>query len=222
MAAVLLVEDDPSLGRSLVERLAQEGYQTVLAATCQEATALSAAQRFDLAIVDVGLPDHSGFTLARHLKDSSNTAIVFLTAMNSAEYRLEGFEIGADDYIPKPFHLKELLLRIARVLDARKISSMISSAGVILNMEARTLQLPDGKLCNPQQRDLDVLAILIRAQPKALTRREILQALFSDQRELPTERTIDNSVVRLRELLGTELQKRLHSVRGIGYRWQGD
>jgi len=222
MPAVLLVEDDPSLGRSLVERLEQEGYQTVLATSCDEATGLAAARRFDLAIVDIGLPDRSGFSFARHLKDSSNTALVFLTAMNSAEYRLEGFEIGADDYIPKPFHLKELLLRIARVIDARKISKLISSGGVTLNMEARTLQLPDGSTCTPQQRDFDVLAILVRAQPKVLTRREILQALFVDQRELPTERTIDNSIVRLRELLGSELQTRLHSVRGVGYRWQGE
>ena len=119
MPRVLLVEDDLSLGRTLTERLERERLEVVWARTVAEAQAQLPGQSWDLAILDVKLPDGSGFGLARELKRTSLIPIMFMTALNSAENRLEGFEIGADEYLPKPFHLKELILRV-RAREARR------------------------------------------------------------------------------------------------------
>ncbi|HEX4924864.1 MAG TPA: response regulator, partial [Bdellovibrionales bacterium] len=117
MKHLLLVEDDPSLGATLQERLEKEGYSVAWAQSRAEAESAFARKPPDLVILDVGLPDGSGFDLAKLIKKKSVVPFIFVTAMTTAEYRLEGFEIGAEEYIPKPFHLKELLLRVKHVLD---------------------------------------------------------------------------------------------------------
>src|SRR6187401_1192975 len=116
MPRVLLVEDDDSLGRTLLERLEKDQIDVTWAKTIAEAEASLARGGWDLTIVDVKLPDGSGFGLARHIKRTSLTPVMFMTALNSAENRLEGFEIGADEYLPKPFHLKEFMIRVRNVL----------------------------------------------------------------------------------------------------------
>ena len=116
MPRVLLVEDDPSLGRTLAERLVRDSLDVEWAQTIADAEKRLGASTWDLAILDVKLPDGSGFGLARHIKRTSTVPVMFMTAQNSAEARLEGFEIGADEYLPKPFHLKEFLIRVRHVL----------------------------------------------------------------------------------------------------------
>ena len=116
MSRVLLVEDDMSMGRTLVERLVRDNLEVAWAQTIADAERQLGAGTWDLAILDVKLPDGSGFGLARWIKKTSTVPVMFMTAQNSAEARLEGFEIGADEYLPKPFHLKEFLIRVRHVL----------------------------------------------------------------------------------------------------------
>ena len=116
MSRVLLVEDDRSLGKTLAERLVIEGLDVEWVETYAGAVAAARSRTWDLAIVDVMLPDGSGFDLAPEIRGRSHTPIMFMTALNSAESRLTGFELGADEYLPKPFHLKEFLLRVRHVL----------------------------------------------------------------------------------------------------------
>src|SRR5437762_10358972 len=112
MKRLLLVEDDRSLGATLAERLEREKYEVYWAQTQQRALKKLSEGLWDLVILDIGLPDGSGFELARHIKESTSLPIMFMTALSTAEHRLEGFEIGAEEFLPKPFHLRELLLRV--------------------------------------------------------------------------------------------------------------
>src|SRR4051794_23414513 len=104
MTKILLVEDDSSLGATLRDRLAKDGYTVVWTSTLRDSLAEGAKQPFDLYIFDVGLPDGTGFELARQMPPKP---LIFLTAQSDAESRLTGYDLGAEEYIPKPFHLRE-------------------------------------------------------------------------------------------------------------------
>ncbi|HZF27370.1 MAG TPA: response regulator, partial [Steroidobacteraceae bacterium] len=121
-ARILVVEDEPNVGRTLTERLIAEGHTIEWARTASEALSMSQGPAFDLALLDVGLPDQSGFDLAATLRRRHpRTAIVFLTAFGTPDDRVRGLELGAEDYIVKPFHYKELLLRIENALRRAKL-----------------------------------------------------------------------------------------------------
>src|SRR5689334_6087710 len=112
-ARLLVVEDERNVGLTLVERLKKEGFEVVWATTAEEALLEVRGRRFDLALMDVGLPDGSGFDVAAEIRRlQPSTAVIFLTAFGTAEDKVRGLELGAEDYVVKPFHLKELLLRV--------------------------------------------------------------------------------------------------------------
>ncbi len=220
MTRILLVEDDPALGSTLCERLKEEGYAAKWVTRRDDAEAAFAGEKFDLVILDIGLPDGKGFAFGRHVKEKSGIPLVFLTAMNSAEYRLEGFEIGADDYIPKPFHLKELLLRIDRVLKARGINRTIETGDIVIELESMTVRLPGDLVEQPQVRDFELLCCLVRSAPCVLSRESIHQKVWSNDPETGTFRSIDNSVLRLRTMFRKFSDEEfIRSVRSVGYQW---
>lgn len=218
MARVLLVEDDTSLGRTLTERLEKEQYAVTWAQTIAAATAALAASRWDLAILDVKLPDGSGFGLARQIKRSSLTPVMFMTALNSAENRLEGFEIGADEYLPKPFHLKEFILRVQHVLQTQRVPELVQAKGRTIDLAALSVVGPDGERAFLQVRDGRVLKLLIAAAPSVVDRSEILDRVWGRD-QFPTPRAVDNSIVRLRQALQDDRGQLIRSVRGVGYQW---
>src|SRR5262245_22993155 len=138
MPRVLLVEDDRSLGRTLADRLEKERLDVVWARSIGEAQAQLGAS-WDLAILDVMLPDGSGFDLARQIKRTTVTPVMFMTALNSAENRLEGFEIGGDEYLPKPFHMKEFVLRVQHVLATQRVPEVVRSGNCSIDLNALTV-----------------------------------------------------------------------------------
>src|SRR5438445_11604066 len=146
MKRLLLVEDDRSLGATLRERLQREKYDVYWAETKQRALKKLGEGLWDLVILDIGLPDGSGFELARLIKEKTSLPIMFMTALSSAEHRLEGFEIGAADFIPKPFHLRELLLRVKHVLDSHTVQRVITCNGRVIKLSNRLIVQPDGQL----------------------------------------------------------------------------
>jgi DNA-binding response OmpR family regulator len=217
MPRVLLVEDDRSLGRTLAQRLEKERLDVVWAQTIAEAQK-HLAEPWDLAILDVMLPDGSGFGLAREIKRTTLTPVMFMTALNSAENRLEGFEIGGDEYLPKPFHLKEFILRVQHVLATQRVPEVLRFAGCSIDLNALTVVGPQGQRTFLQVRDGQVLKILISAAPAAVDRSEILDRVWGlDQ--YPTPRSVDNAIVRLRQALQDEGGRVIRSVRGVGYQW---
>jgi DNA-binding response OmpR family regulator len=221
MARVLLVEDDPSLGRTLYERLQKENLDVTWAQTIAAAEAALGSGRWDLAVLDVKLPDGSGFGLARHIKRTSLTPVMFMTALNSAENRLEGFEIGADEYLPKPFHLKEFILRVRHVLATQRAPEVVHARGRQIDLAALSVVGPNGDRVFLQVRDARVLKLLIAAAPSAVDRSEILDRVWGRD-QYPTTRAVDNAIVRIRQALQDEDGELIRSVRGVGYQWTQD
>lgn len=221
MPSLLLVEDDPSLGTTLCSRLRKESYTVHYASSFDHAKRLLESETIDIALIDIGLGDGDGFSLVREMKQ--DIPFLFLTAMNSAEYRLEGYELGADDYIPKPFHLKELLLRLEQVLNKHNIGKNIDCGCFLLNVDAQQIEFKDGKKTQLSTRDFKLLKALIQRAPKVLRREEVLNKLWSDGGEGGDERgssrSIDNAILRLRNVLEHTGEDRIRSIRGLGYHW---
>jgi len=218
MARVLLVEDDASLGRTLAERLEKEQFDVRWAKTVADAETDLRRGPWDLAVVDVKLPDGSGFGLARYIKRTSLTPVMFMTALNSAENRLEGFEIGADEYLPKPFHLKEFILRVRHVLATQRVPDVIRARGRAIDLQALTVVAPNGERAFLQVRDGRVLKLLVSAAPAAVDRSAILDQVWGRD-QFPTPRAVDNAIVRLRQALQDQDAELIRSVRGVGYQW---
>jgi DNA-binding response OmpR family regulator len=218
MSRVLLVEDDRSLGKTLEERLLKDGLDVTWVETLKSGRSAAATGAWDLAIVDVMLPDGSGFDLAPEIRQHSLTPIMFMTALNSAESRLTGFELGADEYLPKPFHLKEFMLRVRHVLTTQPPRRVLKVGDATIDWDAMAVDHPSRERVFLQVRDVRVLRMLVEAAPRAVGRSEILDRVWGLQ-EFPTQRTVDNAIVRLRQALGDEDGRIIRSVRGIGYQW---
>ena len=220
MTRVLLVEDDASLGRTLAERLEREQMAVKWVRTVADAKAELGAGGWNLAIVDVTLPDGSGFGLARQIRKESATPLMFMTALNSAESRLEGFEIGAEEYLPKPFHLKEFIIRVRLLLARQRPPDPLRVGGLLLDFDAMSVESAGGGKVFLQVRDSRVLKLLVDAAPRVLNRSEILDRVWGED-HFPTPRAVDNAIVRLRQALGDEDAQLIRSVRGVGYQWAG-
>lgn len=216
MASILLLEDDLSLGETLSRRLEKQSYDIEWAQSIQEVRKIISEKDFDLLIFDVNLPDGNSFDLVTELQ--MKEPIIFLTARNSAEDRLLGFELGAKDYVPKPFHLKELFIRIEQTLNlSEPRSKEYKLPGVTINSDAMTITLEDGHKYHPAKRDFEILTYLLENSPKVIAREELLDKFWGED-TYPTNRTVDNTILRLRQYLGKD-NSYIKSVRGIGYQW---
>lgn len=214
MTRILLVEDDPSLGATLRERLSKESYDVVWASSKAEAVVAANKGAFDLYIFDVGLPDGSGFELARELP---RKPFLFLTAQGDAESRLHGYELGAEEFIPKPFHLRELLLRVKHVLENHAPASRLEIGDVVVDFESFHFSR-GGHPETLATRDLKLLQMLVEMSPKVLSRDAALNAIWGEE-NYPSNRGVDNAILRLRTSLGEKVSPCIESVRGVGYRW---
>ncbi len=218
MSRVLLIEDDRSLGKTLAERLQKEGLDVHWVETLASGRSAAEQGAWDLAIVDVMLPDGSGFDLVPDIRLRSRTPIMFMTALNSAESRLTGFELGADEYLPKPFHLKEFLLRVRHVLTTQPHRAVLHAGSAVIDWDAMTVAQAGGERSFLPVRDYQVLRLLVDAAPRAVSRGDILDRVWGED-EFPTQRTVDNAIVRLRQALGDQDGLLIRTVRGIGYQW---
>jgi len=223
---ILVVEDEMNVGRTLTERLAAEGYLVTWAKTAAEAQAFDSQEPSALALLDVGLPDESGFDLAAALRRRHpQTAIVFVTAFGTPEDRVRGLELGAEDYIVKPFHFKELLLRIQNALRRATLLSQTESrferplrvGRARIDLKRMEVQ-SDDRTVMLTHKECAVLTLLLEKQGAVLTRDEILDRAWAPD-EFPTPRTVDNFIVRLRRMIEPDPGEPqvIRSVRGVGY-----
>jgi DNA-binding response OmpR family regulator len=223
VARILVVEDERNVGSTLVERLRQEGYEVAWATSAEEARAEIEGRRFDLALMDVGLPDGSGFEVAARLrKAQAGTAIIFLTAMGNPEDRVRGLELGAEDYVTKPFHFKELMLRVQNGLKrARYIATdrggSVQVGRALVDFDKFEARVGE-KTHSLTHKEVALLKLLVAREGKVVSRDEILNHVWSED-EFPTSRTIDNFVMRLRRLVEADAENPqiIKSVRGVGY-----
>jgi len=225
-ARLLLVEDERNVAETLVERLQAAGYLVTRADSVASARRALGEAQFDLTLLDVGLPDGNGFELARVVRTCSPaTAIIFLTAHAAAEDRIRGLELGADDYIGKPFHFRELLLRIQNCLKRAQdlaqvpgeMRGQVRIGRALVDFE-RFLATVDGQSQSLTHKESAVLRLLAERAGKAVSRDEILDRAWSSD-EFPTSRTVDNFIVRLRRLIEVDAAdpRVIRSIRGVGY-----
>ncbi|MBI2605536.1 MAG: response regulator transcription factor [Deltaproteobacteria bacterium] len=227
--SILVVEDERNVGSTLYERLKQEGFDVTWVCSVKEAEAAIAARAFDMALLDVGLPDGSGFALAAVLrKRSPATAAVFLTAHGDPEDRIRGLELGAEDYVTKPFHVKELLLRIRNILrrmkdlssgPAAKRAVRIGRATVrFASFAAEVRQAGKTEMQPLTHKECALLKLLYEKRGVAVSRDEILDKVWSDD-DFPSPRTVDNFILRLRRIVEYDVENPqvIRSIRGVGY-----
>src|SRR5450755_240461 len=225
-ARLLLVEDERNVAETLVERLQAAGYLVTRADSVASARRALGEAQFDLTLLDVGLPDGNGFELARVVRTRSPaTAIIFLTAHAAAEDRIRGLELGADDYIGKPFHFRELLLRIQNSLKRAQdlaqvpgeMRGQVHVGRALVDFE-RFMATVDGESQSLTHKECAVLQLLAERAGKAVSRDEILDRAWSAD-EFPTSRTVDNFIVRLRKLVEIDASdpRVIRSIRGVGY-----
>jgi two-component system alkaline phosphatase synthesis response regulator PhoP len=223
---LLLVEDERNVAETLMERLRSEGFQVQRADSAASARRAIAASEVELALLDVGLPDGNGFELARLVREHApGTAIIFLTAHAAPEDRVRGLELGADDYIGKPFNFRELLLRInnclKRAQELRRVPGEIQGqvriGRALVDFERFTATVA-GESVALTHKECSVLRLLAERVGKAVSRDEILDRAWSAD-EFPTSRTVDNFIVRLRKLIELDAAdpRVIRSIRGVGY-----
>ena len=224
---LLLVEDDEALHRGIEFTLRQEGFQVSGARTLAEADAAVAAESFDLIVLDVQLPDGSGFDFCTRLRRTSDTPIVFLTASDSEIDIVRGLDLGGDDYITKPFRLREFLSRIQAVLRRHASSRPAPAAPGVIQSGDFVLHAAEMRVTK-QGRDIPLsvtefrLLSLLMSHPRAvLSKDQIVQHLWQDGGDYLDDNTVAVNIRRLREKIEDEPNdpQRITTVRGAGYRW---
>lgn len=225
VARILVLEDEKNVGSTLTERLKQEGFDVTWSQTCEDARLQIHGRKFDLALLDVGLPDGTGFQVAEELRrQQRQAALIFLTAFGAPEDRVRGLELGAEDYIVKPFHLKELLLRVQNGLKrARYLAGSSEQDGVrigraVIHFSRFEAVVDGGQAQSLTHKECAVLRLLYDRRGKVVSRDELLAEAWSED-EFPGPRTVDNFVMRLRRLVESDPEnpQTIKSIRGVGY-----
>jgi len=221
-ARILVVEDEKDIVRLLKYNLEKEGYIALAAHDGEAGLDLAKKEKPDLIILDLMLPKLDGMDVCRAIRKESPVPIIMLTAKKEELDRIVGLELGADDYVTKPFSVRELMARVKTVLRRTRPGAkedQIFSAGLLQADFARYTVTIKGKPANLSSKEFEFLKILIQAGGKALTRDHLLEQVWGHDPayEIDT-RTIDQHIARLRDKLGPEA-KRVITVKNVGYRF---
>lgn len=220
MTEILLVEDDKGIVANLTEYLTSEGYSVKSASGQAGAMKLLESERFDLALLDISLSDGNGFAVCSAIKADYGIPVIFLTASSDEYSTVTGFEIGADDYISKPFRPRELVTRI------RNILRLTRGAGTVIHIGELTVDTVKGTV-NKNGRDLYLSALEYRLflvflsnRGMALTRSQLLEAIWDIAGEFVNDNTLTVYIKRLREKIEDDPQNPtvIKTVRGLGYK----
>lgn len=220
MTEILLVEDDKGIVANLTEYLTSEGYSVKSASGQAGAMKLLESERFDLALLDISLSDGNGFAVCSAIKADYGIPVIFLTASSDEYSTVTGFEIGADDYISKPFRPMELVTRI------RNILRLTRGAGTAIHIGELTVDTVKGTV-NKNGRDLYLSALEYRLflvflsnRGMVLTRSQLLEAIWDIAGEFVNDNTLTVYIKRLREKIEDDPQNPtvIKTVRGLGYK----
>jgi len=223
---ILIIEDESAVQRLISFPLEREGYRVLSAATGEEGLDVFAAERPDLVLLDVMLPGIDGLEVCRRIRAGSTVPIVMLTAREDEIDKVLGLEIGADDYVTKPFSLAELRSRIRAVLRRAQLPpedpghERIELDGVAVDSARRTVTAR-GRPVDLTYVEFEILRALMRAPGRVLSRRQLLETIW-ESAEYRDPRTIDVHVRHLREKLEENPSEPTHiqTVRGVGYRFR--
>ncbi len=209
---ILVVDDEESLCEILKFNLEKEGYSVDVAYSAEEALAMNLSS-YNLAILDVMMDELSGFGLARILRKRPDTAslpIIFCSALDGVDDKLKGFDVGADDYIAKPFSVAEVIARVrsvlrravkpAAVVEHEVEESIIAFEGLVVNTLSKTCMV-DGAEVSLTRKEFDILSLLLSNRGTILSRERIMRKVWSDE-VVVLDRTIDVNITRMRKKLG--------------------
>ena len=225
---ILLVEDEENLANGLEYNLTAEGYAVALARDGKEAIKFFDESEFDLVVLDIMLPYFNGFEIAKHIRDKHpQMPILMLTARTGVEDKVKGLELGADDYLTKPFHLKELLLRIRGMLKRKKWYKKVLIENPHYNFGRNKINFENLKCSNGKKEfqltsyEAMIKKYLLENKDKVVTRKELLENVWNMNPDIET-RTVDNFIVRLRKYFEEDPSdpKYIVSVRSAGYMFQ--
>jgi DNA-binding response OmpR family regulator len=224
MSRILVVEDDPAILRGLADSLRRESYEVLTAADGESAWRLVEQKNPDLMILDLMLPKMSGYEVCRKMRGKSlNTPILMLTARGEEGDRVLGLDLGADDYVAKPFSLRELLARVRALLrraqPARALLDELRVNDVVIDF--RSYEAHKGGLpLEMTRREFQLLRALASRPGEVITRSELLDQVWGLE-AYPTTRTVDNHMAGLRARLEQDPAQPRHllTVRGVGYKW---
>ena len=229
---VLIIDDEESLQELLTHALERDGYTVIVAGTAAEGLASFTRDSPDAILLDVMLPDGSGHDVCKEIRATSTVPIIMLTALDDEVDKVVGLELGADDYITKPFGMRELRSRVRAVLrraamtmlsedEAPVVEERLELAGVVMD-RARHVVTVDGATADLTYVEFEILATLMTSPGRVYSRGQLLDAVWgsSDFRE---PRTVDVHVRHLREKIEADpaTPTRIHTVRGVGYRFEG-
>ena len=224
MARILIAEDENVISSLLEYNLALDGYKVTVARDGASALQKWQASSPDLVVLDVMMPHKDGYTVCREARAAGLSApVLFLSAKGEPHERVMGLAAGGDDYLVKPFHLPEFLLRVANLLRRTPPPAMLkptySFAGITIDFAAYTVQTPQG-LEQLGERELRLLQLLVEQRNKVVSRNQMLDAVWGKE-HFPSSRTVDNFVVRLRRILEDDPgnPRFLHTIWGVGYKF---
>ena len=227
-ARILVVEDEQHLAEGISENLQQEGYAVEIVGDGESALSRWRSGGIDLVILDVMLPRLDGFSVCKAIRDEGGRVpILFLTAKTSDDDRVYGLEMGGDDYLGKPFNLRELLLRVGGMLRRQGWYGQTLKAGPTARMGHVTVDFgkgevidPDGERSTLTEKEALILRLLVERAGELVSRDEILERVWGYEVS-PSTRAVEHMVVRLRKLIepDPEHPRYLHTVRGLGYRF---
>ena len=209
---VLVVEDDPAISGPLVEGLVRNGFEVEHVAYATQVVA--AAADADVVILDLGLPDGDGLEVLRELRKTSDVPVIIATARGEETDRIVGLELGSDDYVVKPFSVRELAARVRAIARRRRNEPTVGGGRVVVD-RTRHVVTVDGEEIELTAKEFDLLAVLAEEPGRAVSRQELFSRVW-DPVWIGTGKTLDVHVASLRKKLGdAEL---IETVRGVGYR----
>lgn len=226
---VLVVEDDEIIAEGLAISLEQEGYQVLKAETQAKALELLESDaEIDISLLDINLPDGDGYTVCRQIRKKSRMPIIFLTACDDEIHTVLALEQGADDYISKPFRIRELLARMKAILrrsgtyadTQEKDKSIISVGDAKVNIHTAKVYREDEEIVLTAM-EYKLLLIFIQHRGENISRQQILSQIWDDAGDFVNDNTLSVYIKRLRKKLGdSEDSQLIQTVRGIGYRME--
>jgi two-component system, OmpR family, response regulator RegX3 len=222
---VLFVEDEPSISEPFSAALTREGFEPVVAGTLADARALASSRPPDFVLLDLGLPDGDGRDLCRELRAASDVPIIVITARGTELERVLGLELGADDYVVKPFSGAEVIARMRAVLRrARSVPAAPAPSEIgPLRMDAGARRVwLDGEELQLSRKEYDLLAELVAHAGEVVTREDLMARVW-DENWFGSTKTLDVHVRWLRGKLGDDPSspRFLHTIRGVGFRFTG-
>ena len=221
---ILVIEDEPDIRKNLEYNLAREGFSVIGAASISEAESNLSVQTFNLILLDLMLPDGSGLDLCKKIKADSKTEsipVIILTTKDDEVDKVVGFEIGADDYVTKPFSVRELILRVKAVLkrgtEKKDILEVERKFGDLrIDIDSHEVHVDDSKI-NLTALEFKLLRQLVDTRGRVQSRDQLLSEVWGYSSDVTT-RTVDTHVKRLREKLGP-MGKYVQTIRGVGYKF---